>query len=367
MAQENINASGFEFYEGIRIAIPGAQVLGLYVVVTETFALDVPRPFDDALAGLVLTLAAGLFLYFVDVPARSQIYNAALPHRVLEKWTAKPPNGVSTSNYYFVLLDSFMPAGIRSRTLYSGSIFKLGFEAIALSGLTAAAVIGVAIATDSPAAARETDRTVLWLALGLHIAAGALGVREGWTLSKKEGRADRTRDLAKRFRQQVGVVGAIVLALAVVAILHHTVVEDHWWSAAVAIGGPSGLWLARYVSGYRPDSAKSARRNVDPPAAALLLCAALSSAVLLAACSLPDTSVLGTGAALGWSGIGLFAQVLLARRGHEKKLWAAYHTQRAWMELRKPLLVNNGRLVLPDPVALDPTAAAPGAPGTGPS
>src|SRR5438270_10955811 len=117
MGEDALGTSGFEFYEGIRILIPGAVVVALYAAIRATFQLHTASA-SDALAGFVLALMSGLLLYFIDFSGRSQIYSQAQPHRVLEQWIEErkltPPRGLSATNLYFVLIDTTLPPGIRS-------------------------------------------------------------------------------------------------------------------------------------------------------------------------------------------------------------------------------------------------------------
>lgn len=331
---DHLNASGFDAYEGIRIVIPGAFALALYAAITATFGLDAPETLDNALFGVVLSLAIGLLLYFIDLPGRAQIYLAAQPHKDLESWGVTAPSGMRMQNVYFVILDSVMPPGIRNRTLYFGSMFRIGFEVIYLAAASALAVLVLAVVTVSPDASRGTDTTVLWLATPLHIVAAVLGFWEGFQMSGRE-----VGSLVKRFRAQIGYVGLLALTLALVATAVYV-----WWSdwpgfAAAAVALPGILWAWRYLNGYRLGGR---RRNIDPPAAAFLLTTAVVTATILAATEAPAQSVLGTAAALGWSGVALTAELLLARRGHERRLWAAYHTQKAWFELNREKLKGAG-------------------------
>jgi hypothetical protein len=50
MGEETLNASGFEFYEGIRIIVPGALVVVLYLAIRGTFDLHAPGSSRPSLA-----------------------------------------------------------------------------------------------------------------------------------------------------------------------------------------------------------------------------------------------------------------------------------------------------------------------------
>lgn len=349
MGEDRLNASGFEFYEGIRIAIPGALTVALYVAIDATFGLGAPQP--DLVLGIVVAVGVGLILYYTDISGSAQIYKAARPHRVLERWQLRLPSGISTLNAYFVLLDSVMPAGIRNRALYFGSIFRIGYEAIYLSALSAVAVITIATLTTSPMALRTTDHTVLWIAVGTHVAAALLGLLEGYNLARP--RADDARAALRRvFRRlimQVGWSGLAFLVAATALVVAHIVLDDWAPLLAGAVALTAFLWASRYWYGYRQKLGE--RRNVDPATSSLLLAVTIILATVIAAVELPSRSVMGTAAALGWSGMALTAELMLALRGHERKLWAAYHTQRVWFELNKETVT---RMLTSTPPAADP-------------
>jgi hypothetical protein len=355
VGEDKLNASGFEFYEGIRIAIPGALALSLYVGINSTFHLGAPKP--NALLGIIVAFAFGLVLYFVDASGRAQIYAAAQPHRVIESWNMKPPPGVSFQNAYFVVLDSVMPAGIRNRALYFGSIFRIGFESIYVSALGSIGVLTAATVCTSTHALRGTDTTVLWLAVPFHCLAAGLGIGEGYALARRRAHGQATealRQLTRLFTLQIGRGGLLVCLIAAVAVL------VYFWCArepallALAVAALAGLWASRYLLGYRRED--GSRRNVDVSTAAVLLTATVLLATVLAATQLPKQSVVGTGAALGWSAVALVAEILLSRRGHERKLWAAYHTQKAWFELNRDAVVKAAGLTAPadTPTNLEP-------------
>jgi hypothetical protein len=86
MPPGEIGASSFEFYEGIRIFIPGAALVGLYAGVVATFGLDAPTPANSFVAAAVSALLAGLLLYFIDYPSRGAAFRSGLPDKELESW-----------------------------------------------------------------------------------------------------------------------------------------------------------------------------------------------------------------------------------------------------------------------------------------
>jgi hypothetical protein len=132
----------------------------------------------------------------------------------------------------------------------------------------------------------------------------------------------------------------VLLLVAIAALASY----DTWLQSRVVAAGavalPVALWAWKYQRGYRRQD--QSRHNIDPFTASFLLTTSVLSATILAATALPAHSVMGTASALGWSGIALAGELLLGRRVHEKKLWAAYHTQRAWFELNRDGVVSAG-------------------------
>src|SRR3954468_727036 len=124
MAIGNVGSDSFDFYEGIRIVLPGGLLVALFeaVVATTTNAggVLVSQP---ALA-FAATIGMGLLAYFIDVPSRSAIYLRDLPSNYFEENYA--PHLKDWLNAFFVVSDETMPPGIRARALYMGSMFRIG-------------------------------------------------------------------------------------------------------------------------------------------------------------------------------------------------------------------------------------------------
>jgi len=91
--QAAAGAASFEFYEGIRVFIPGALVAALFAGAAATFTGSAPQLPGGALGAITLSLLAGLVLYYVDAPAKSAAFRKDLPNRVLDEWGLKPPQG----------------------------------------------------------------------------------------------------------------------------------------------------------------------------------------------------------------------------------------------------------------------------------
>ena len=141
MPNGGVGASSFEFYEGIRIFVPGAIASGLYVAIGETFDFPVGLPTTGVLGALLAALVTGIVLLFIDAPSKSAAYNSRLPSDELGKWGVTPPHGSRVQNIFFTMLDEIMPASIRDRSLDMGSIFRIGFEGIYMAAVASIAVM----------------------------------------------------------------------------------------------------------------------------------------------------------------------------------------------------------------------------------
>src|SRR4051794_37330359 len=112
----DVGTSSFEFYEGIRILIPGAIAVALYTALSATYGIHVIQPSTDLAGAFVAALVVGLVLLYLDFPAKSAAYFAPeLPTNALKEWDMVAPSGMSDLNIYFVMLDEAFPAGIRNR------------------------------------------------------------------------------------------------------------------------------------------------------------------------------------------------------------------------------------------------------------
>src|SRR4051794_20061644 len=102
MAAGDVGASSFEFYEGLRVLIPGAVVLALYAGVASTFELATVHPVDNALAGVLGALFAGLVLLLLDLPRRAAVYSYQSPIALIRSWDdVRPPVGADYRHAYF--------------------------------------------------------------------------------------------------------------------------------------------------------------------------------------------------------------------------------------------------------------------------
>lgn len=118
--------------------------MAAYSAVVLTFSMDAPTAADHPVGALVATLAAGLLLYFLDAPAKSLVYRTNTPTDIISReWGYRDGflgGRVSVANAYFVVLDEVVPGPIRARSLYMGSMFRIGYELIVLVVVASVAV-----------------------------------------------------------------------------------------------------------------------------------------------------------------------------------------------------------------------------------
>src|SRR6266545_2151956 len=119
----DVSAGSFEFYEGIRILVPGGVAVGLITAIGNTFGVSGLNLAESIAGALAIALLLGFLAYYVDAPAKAAVFSPDQPTSTLAAWGVEPPSGMRLLNVYFVLLDEVMPAPIRARALYMGSIY----------------------------------------------------------------------------------------------------------------------------------------------------------------------------------------------------------------------------------------------------
>jgi hypothetical protein len=338
MSSGELGASSFEFYEGIRILIPGAACVGLYSGVVATFGLAAPTPHESIIGALIATLIAGLLLHFIDLPSRSTVYRSELPDVVLEEW--KLPSGLNRVNFYFVLLDTDIPSGIRNRALYMGSMFRIGYELIYL--LFATAVCVVTLAFLIPGAGPEQPNTAVVSALwtGAALFAALFLTTLGLDLYRPRGTGETVWIKRKRrlrlLLQQLSALDCLLLmaSLALAGAYQHFGFAS---LAGAAVAVPGLAWAVRFQRGYL-DPVDRRPTRLSSPVAALWYCWTGVMLSVLAALNFPAQCSLGIAETVAWLGSALFAGVLMVSRGPEKKLRGSYSTQRTWLRLNEEKL-----------------------------
>jgi hypothetical protein len=212
-----VDAASFDFYEGVRIFVPGAITLGLVAGVESTFGIRSFYFTEHEVTSVVGALVAGLMFYFTDMPARAAVYKPFQPTSELKSW-GKPKGGVGLANLYFVMLDTDVPGPIRARALYMGSMYRIGFEAIYLLLGTSVGVLLGATMTTSRAGLRQQRPPFADTGVVIAIAIGMI------LLAMRNERARRKRNKQSETDSHAGSFpkideGAIViLTAATVAI-----------------------------------------------------------------------------------------------------------------------------------------------------
>lgn len=337
MSSGEFGASSFEFYEGIRIFIPGSVCVALYAAVVATFGLDAPTPTDSILGSALGALVCGLLLYFVDFPSHSAPFRNNLPDRELEK--IELPDELEPKNLYFVLLDTEVPAGIKDRALYMGSMFRIGFELVYLLFVTSVCVVAVALLVPHAGAAQASTEVeaVLWVALATFV--GLLALALSFDLLRVTRHNRRAREDEELERKKHSSVVAdlsaldlclLVLTLALLFAYGRSEVQP-LGGAAVAL--PLAVWALRFQRGY-----PAGRGRKPCPRSIAVIWLSLAGAALCAVGLIdpPQASALGLVEAVGWLATALFAGGIVVSRGPEKKILGSYSTQRTWLNLNRP-------------------------------
>lgn len=364
----DLNPSSFDAYEGIRIILPGALVVTLYTALVAMFAPTAPSPRDHFLEAFVAALLIGLALLFVDLPAKSAAYRSAdLPDRELRRWGVNASAYKGHVNLYFVMLDASFPAMVRNRALYTGAMYRIGFEGIYFVGLTA---IGVVLTTAlAPSAgptrgANDTVRATL-IAVAAIQAITFLGTLWFWYLHRLQRRDIGTPQEARRavwkdLRTDISADGFFLLCVTIVSLAWYIISITHGWAdaqkvfGAILVAAPALLWLLLYIRGRaqpdrdadQPAVWEQPRLPISPPSAVFLFCSASALAAVEAALKVGSKSPLSTGWGLAWAAASVLPALLMAARGHEKKLIGSYRTQTAWMKLNRDALFAAYKLSL---------------------
>lgn len=353
---EGIDAASFEFYEGIRIFIPGAIAVGMAGGVGVTFDVKWLDPTGNTLAAVVASLLVGLVFYFVDAPARSAVIRPLQPTEILRSWGER--GELSTLNTYLLLLDTEVPPAIRARALYMGSMFRIGFEAIFLLILGGLAVVlsPIAIYEVSGVDGGAATPTRTWL---------MAGVLSCWVFAvwrhKQQGRASRPEatsvgDVPTVTTNRVDyALLAVASAVYGVLFLRH----DHFQSRTLVIPcvALAALWAVRYFRGYAP-IARGARRPVDAVHAVLLASVPILMGMGSQFLNPPRARHMSLYEEVTWDAVMLVGLLLITARGHERRLRGAYSSQNSW-------LVSNRRRILQVHYGVGASLVRPESPSNG--
>ncbi len=364
---EGVDATSFEFYEGIRIILPGALTVGLADAVVRTASADGAGLGLDALPAVVAAILIGLAFHFIDAPAKATAYRTGLPTEALADF-GEPRVGKSVANSYFVILDDDMPPGIKARALYMGSMYRIGYEATFLLIVTSTVVLSQALWTRrSIRIDPGANPGPMWIALGALGGAWAFALyAHRMTASRRQAtHRQGTEPLPNDWKIDSGVT-FVAASVLVMVFLAATVWDVARWPLLIPIAIELLHWTYRYSKGY-PKSAddrmprrlrrfwsqwRLSRFKELPPAVAparrranaveATRHVALAGAFLLIALvGAPiHTGWLDRTELLLWLITLVLGVVLVVARGHEVKLGGAYATQRTWLLLNKDKLVE---------------------------
>jgi hypothetical protein len=328
---QGVDAASFEFYEGIRIFIPGAITVSLLTGVGATFDIASLNFTGREIQALLAALIIGLGFYFVDAPAKAAIIRPLQPTEYLRTWKVRPATH-SRLNVYLLMLDTEIPAAIRARALYMGSMYRIGFEAIYLILLSALAVFVVSAARSSgaePNLVRETAIHRLVLA-GLAVAAWLFALwrdKTGYSSPKEE------HDIVPKRWSWVDALLLAFLGLFTIAALAEAQRSPAWIFSLPPLA-LAALWAYRYFRGYR---AGKGRVPIDVLHAALLAALAVIVVVAVQFMSAPRLS---PAEERSWGVLLILALILIVARGHERRLRGAYSSQNTWLAQNKEHVIK---------------------------
>lgn len=350
---QGVDAASFEFYEGIRIFIPGALTVALLGGVGITFDVASLNLSGREVQAVLAALVIGLVFYFVDAPAKAAIVKPLQPTEYLRTWGMKPATHTRL-NVYLLMLDTEIPAAIRARALYMGSMYRIGFEAIYILLLGSVTVFFLSAFRSIDAELSLTRETSIhrFALIGLVVATWGFAL---WR--------DRTGYNSKKEAHDVEPVRwnwtDVVLLLAVAAggcLLALKANDLRAWVFVVPSLLLSVLWAYRYFRGYK--AAEGPRLPIDALHASLLAGAALVAVLLAQFATAPRLSPTEERA---WGAVAVLAMIMIVARGHERRLRGAYSSQNTWLAQNKNKVVAD-YFGSPTPPADPPAAAAASTP-----
>lgn len=345
---DSSGATQFEFYEGIRIVLPGALAVGLANEISSTFKLGL-RLENNPVGGIAAAILIGLIFYYVDAPAKATVYSQNLPTEHLKDLGITTPSGYRLVNLYFVLHDEVVPKGIRARGLYMGSMYRIGLEGIYLLMSSALGTLFAAIILTDLRQGRISSSHPSALPGIVGIIVTVLFVPYAAELEKRRRSSGRTipGEITSTVREQIGRVDLVVFAICLL-LEGAFLFNDHRFLAAglisaflVGIG-----WAVRYFRGYVAAVPDASDHNKSRPHEHIRKPLSRTPAVLTAviACLFLELNamlVLPYGKSITtihyweWTIIITVALALICARGHERRLGGSYATQNTWLSLNK--------------------------------
>jgi hypothetical protein len=342
----DVGANSFEFYEGIRIVIPGALLVALIEALRWT--LDVHHKFEvDFATALVGAVALGLVCLYVDFPRLAAVYNRDLPSDVFADTYAEQLNRMEAyedRNAFFVVQDAAVPSVIRARSLYSGSMFRIGFEAIVFIGSFQAVPWLVAIHANGTTPSSDTHTSWWLLAVAALPLLGPVWIettRKYREIAPKTPHRMRDALLAapRIVLADLSTLDAVVVVVAALS-LGFGLATRHGGTQArslltVAVTLVTLLWLARFVFGKRgAESIGVKGREAFNRVTLLLLFIAATYVGAVAGLYRGHSAFISDQTRVnGWIIAAALTSLLIASRGIEKRLRGGYSTLTVWLKL----------------------------------
>ncbi len=393
---EGVDATSFEFYEGIRILVPGALAVGIADGVARTVSTDGHGLGLGTVQAVVAALAAGLVFYFVDAPSKAAVMAPLQPTSHLAQWELQTKPGTGLLNNYFVMLDVLIPAGIKARALYMGSMFRIGYEAIYMLAFASVVMLSLNVWTTSRFNPSTHNVAVDGWLVGLAVVVIYLtALRRDLGASRRRRSQPVPTDIdAQNFYFFDILVCAALAAVTILMLLFGYALHVPTLVLGVPAAVALALWMYRYFKGYpvqadvteREPSATTpganatandpgrraafqrlvdawvrsqpTRRPIGAAQATLILGTGVLGAVATLSAEPLARSSLSSQELRAWSLGAVLTLVLVAARGHEKRLKGAYATQNTWLTLNKDTVVEKYFVADNSQPEATPTASA---------
>lgn len=334
-----VSPSSFDSYEGIRIVIPGlvgfGVGLGAFATVAPSQDLGI---MNNALVGVVAALVLGLFFYYWDIPARSAAYNENQPTDYLEKQfpTVKP---FVLLTAYLLLLNTRMPSNTRNRSLYMGSMYRIGVEMILSLGVAVYVVFAGSLFNYGPNAEYQGHWPRIIVALALILAFGAcLVVNYEYERRRpvdikglaNHVRANLIQDLLRRSMWPYGI-GLMLVIVSNLNVVIDVVGGGARGLAAAGLAICLGVWVFRYVRGVVKEGNSQKRVRLHSTTSGLLFIFPI--VVSLVTFGVRERNIIGSVSLMtAWSAAACLVLATVVIRGHERKLHGVYRGQTRWLE-----------------------------------
>jgi hypothetical protein len=366
MDVSSVGSGAFEFYDGLRILIPGTFIVALYVAIGDTFGFVSGVGDVKALPAIAGALLTGILLLFLDLPSSAAVFQYESPLNVMRAWVVSPPKGSYLLNVYYEILDSEFPGTIRTRVHYLGVIYRIGFESVYL--LAVPAIATLTIGTIYPGIGVQRHASVERGHLTIVVAGVVLfATFVGSVVSRWRGRSrsskytadtrwEKARDIFAELLRELPRPDRWCLAIGAGSVALY-VAEDWRPLGAAGVVITTSVWALRYHLGFkRPEVTGQTRKVLDPVTGTVLpsrqnphvqtgmfLSTAAAAATLVCAYhGLATNGPLGNRALVDWLGALIAAFLLLVSRSHERKLLGSYAEQRTWLLRNKAKMIENG-------------------------